>query len=165
VPLRPGSFNTGVGNVVEWDAVKSRQLFRDLTLDKPIVKPGKAPKVTIAPSSISLKVLNATNTNGFAAKAANDLARVGFPVHGTGNAPKRSDPAHTVVRYGPSRADSARTVAAAVPGATLKLDPGFGNGIELILGGNYHGTRTVHVVSGSTGTPGAPRTAAQDICS
>jgi hypothetical protein len=151
---------------VKWDPVKSKRLFRDLTEDKPITKPSKAPKVTIAPGNISLEVLNSTNKNGFAAAAAEDLARVGFRIARTGNSPKGSDATHTVIRYGPDRADSARTVAAAIPGATLKLDSSFGTGLQVQLGSDYHGTRTVHVVAGGqSGSLSQPRTAAQDICS
>jgi LCP family protein required for cell wall assembly len=162
----PENFSTSVGDVVEWDPVKSHRLFRDLTQDKPIVKPGKGPKVTIPPGSVSVEVLNATTTPGFAAKAASDLAGEGFHVSRTGNAPKGSNPTRTVVRYGPGRADSARTVAAAVPGAILQLDQSFGNGLQLVLGSSYHGVQPVHVSSGGqSGTIGSPRTAAQDICS
>jgi LCP family protein required for cell wall assembly len=165
VPLEPGSFNTAVGNVVQWDPVKSRQLFRALTEDKPLVRSGgKKPKVTIPPSSISLEVLNSTDRNGFAAQASQDLAGIGFRIARTGNSPAGSDPAATVVRYGPSRADSARTVAAAIPGAELKLDESFGSGLQVLLGTDYHGARQVRVAGGSGGSP-APRTAAQDICS
>ena len=167
VPLEAGSFNMGaIGNVVKWDPKKSRRLFHDLTEDKPLTKPSKQPKVTIPPGVISLEVLNSTSKQGFAAAAANDLSRLGFHVSRTGNAPKGADPAHTVVRYGPDRADSARTVAAAIPGATLKLDNSFGSGLQVQLGSNYSGVRQVHVVAaGQSGSLSQPRTAAQDICS
>jgi LCP family protein required for cell wall assembly len=171
VPLQPGSFNMGaVGNVVKWDPVLSRRLFHDLTEDRSVspADRGVAAKVTIPPSSITLRVLNATARNGFAAAAAANLTPMGFHVSGTGNAPSGSDPKVTVVRYGPGRADSAKTVAAAVPGARLTLDPGLGNRLQLILGRNYSGVRPVHVAAAGqsgAGTVDAPRTAAQDICS
>jgi len=167
VPLEPGSFNMGaIGNVVKWDPVKSKRLFHDLTEDKPITKPSKKTKVTIAPGSISLEVLNSTSKDGFAAAAADDLARLGFRISRTGNSPKGSDATHTVIRYGPDRADSAKTVAAAIPGSTLKLDDSFGSGLQVLLGSNYSGVQQVHVVAGGqTGSLASPRTAAQDICS
>ncbi|MDQ1695484.1 MAG: hypothetical protein QOJ03_837 [Frankiaceae bacterium] len=168
VPLKPGSINTGVGNVVQWDPVKSRRLFHDLTADIPLNKPAKGgvPKVTIAPGSISLEVLNSTSKNGFAAQVGTDLARLGFHVARTGNSPSGSDAKTTVVRYGPGRADSAKTVAASIPGAKLQLDQGFGNGLQLLVGADYNGTQRVRVVqSGQNGTIGSPRTADQDICS
>jgi LCP family protein required for cell wall assembly len=169
VPLEPGSFNEGaVGNVVKWDPTKSHRLFHDLTEDIPLTKPskGNVPKVTIPPSSISLEVLNSTDHNGFASDVANALAKLGFHVSRTGNSPKGSDPATTVVRYGPARADSAKTVAASIPGARLQLDQSFGSGLQVLLGSNYHGTQHVKVVqSGTPGSLGSPRTANQDICS
>ena len=167
VPLEPGSFNMGaIGNVVKWDPVKSKRLFHDLTEDKPITKPTKKTKVTIAPGNISLEVLNSTNKSGFAAGAADDLARLGFRIARTGNSPKGSDASHTIIRYGPERADSAKTVAAAIPGSTVKLDSSFGSGLQVQLGSNYSGVKPVHVVAGGqTGSLESPRTAAQDICS
>ena len=168
VPLKPGSFNMGsIGNVVEWDPAASHRLFRDLTLDKPVGPVGgNKPKVTFPPSSVTLQVLNATGTQGFAARAASDLAKFGFHVSGTGNAPKSFAANQTVIHYGPNRGESAHTLAASVPGATLQLDPNFGNGLQLILGSNYKGARAVSVISSTdSGTITAPRTAAQDICS
>jgi LCP family protein required for cell wall assembly len=168
VPLRPGSYNMGsIGNVVEWDPVLAPQLFRDLTLDRPVgaAEQGKSRKVTIPPGSVSLPVLNATNQNGFAAKVASALVSLGFHVSRTGNAPAGSDPKVTVVRYGPSRADSAKTVAAAIPGSKLQEVAGLGSGLQLIVGSNYHGVqRVVVAAAGETGTVSRPRTAADDIC-
>jgi LCP family protein required for cell wall assembly len=169
VPLRPGSFNMGaVGNVVQWDPVLAPQLFRDLTLDRPVgaAEQGKSRKVTIAPSSISTPVLNATVQNGLAAKAATALGSLGFHVSSTGNAPAGSDPKTTVVRYGPARADSAKTLAAALPGAKLVQVDSLGSGLQVIIGSNYRGIQRVVVAApGEIGTVNQPRTAAQDVCS
>ena len=168
VPHKAGSFNTPVGNVVEWDPVVATQLFRDITLDRPIdaADSGAASKVTIPPSSVGLQVLNATSTAGLAHDVANQLATLGFAIRGTGNAPAGSSATATVVRYGPGRTDSAQTVAAAVPGSVLKLDPSFGNGLQLLVGSNFHGVARVTVSASPAVT--APhvevRNAAQDIC-
>src|SRR3954451_22800950 len=168
VPLKPGSFNMGaVGNVVEWDPVLAPRLFRDLTRDNPVgaAEQGKSRKVTIAPSSISVPVLNATQRNGFAAKVASDLVTLGFRVSSTGNAPKGSDPNQTVVRYGSSRADSAKTLAAAIPGSKLQEVPGLGSRLQVVVGTNYHGVQRVVVAKpAEAGTVSQPRTAADDIC-
>lgn len=168
VPLKPGSFNTAAGNVVEWDPTQSKKLFHALTEDTPIgnQKQGKVPTVTFPPSQVSVTVLNATSTNGFAAKVAADLQARGFQIAKTANAPAGADPAAVVIHYGPGREDSARTLAASVPGAKLQLDPAFGSGLELIVGSSYQGVQKVRVVSPTdAGTLAAPRTAAQDICS
>jgi hypothetical protein len=157
-----------VGNVVKWDPQASKRLFRALTQDKPIGarETGGAVKVPIAPSNISVEVLNSTDRNGFAASVANDLARLGFRISRTGNSPGGSDPSATVIRYGPSRGDSAKTLAAAIPGSKLQLDDGFGSGLQVLVGTNYDGTQKVKVAtSGESGTINDPRTADEDICS
>jgi len=111
---------------------------------------------------------NATSTQGLAAGVANQLSTLGFHIVGTGNAPAGSDPNTTVVLYGPSRADSARTVAAAVPGSKLQLDPSLGSSIRVVVGSNFHGVRRVVLATPSAGSGGTGlqiRTASQDICS
>ncbi|MDX6234891.1 MAG: hypothetical protein QOH68_4026, partial [Nocardioidaceae bacterium] len=169
VPLEPGSFNMGaVGNVVKWDPAASKRLFHALTEDLPIgaAETGGAVKVPIAPSNISVEVLNSTGQDGFAAKVAADLAKLGFRVSRTGNSPDGSDASSTVIRYGPSRADSAKTLHAAIPGSELKLDSGFGSGLQVLMGTDYQGTQKVKVVqTGESGTISDPRTADEDICS
>jgi LCP family protein required for cell wall assembly len=174
VPLASTNARALIGgsyaSVVRWDPVLSTELFTDLTLDRPVGGPesGKVAKVTIPPSSVAVSVRNATQTQGLAANAANALASDGFRISGTGNAPPGSDPVATVVRYGTSRGDSARTLAAAVPGARLQEDPSLGNGLQLIVGSSYRGVQRVKVSQapdGSTSSGIKVRTAAQDVCS
>jgi LCP family protein required for cell wall assembly len=172
VPLASSNATALIGgsyaSVVKWDPVLSGQLFHDLSEDLPIdaADQGKSAKVTIAPGSIAVDVRNATSTNGLASGVASSLSSIGFHIAGTGNAPAGSNPAITVVRYGPDRADSARTVAAAVPGARLQLVSTLGSSLQLVVGANYHGVQRVVVAS-----PGASsgslhiRTASQNICS
>jgi LCP family protein required for cell wall assembly len=165
VPLSNTNLSTSVGSAVQWDPALSKKLFHDFRSDTPITDViGKHQKLTVAPSSISLKVLNATNKNGLASKAAQDLAGVGFPTPSTGNAPKGSDPSKTVVVYGPARADSAKTVAAAVPGSTTQQDNSLGSGIELLVGSNYSGVKSVKVSTPSSNRP-TVRTGATNPCS
>jgi hypothetical protein len=169
VPLEPGSFNMGaVGNVVKWDQGAAKRLFHALTEDKPIgaAESGGAVKVPLAPSSISVEVLNSTDRNGFAAGVASDLTKLGFRIGSTGNSPSGSDPSATIIRYGPSRADSAKTLHAAVPSSELQLDDNFGDGLQLLVGSDYDGTQKVKVESAAeSGTIADPRTADEDICS
>jgi hypothetical protein len=175
VPLKTANGRALIGgsysSVVEWDPVVAPQLFADLSADRPVdaADQGKAAKVTIPPSSVSVDVRNATQTQGLAAGVAAQLSGVGFAIHGTGNAPAGSDPAATVVRYGPARADSARTLAAAVPGSKLQLDPSYGSRLLLVVGSNFHGVQRVVVakqaVGAQTGTGLQIRTASQDVCS
>jgi len=168
VPLRPGNYNTGAGNVVEWDPVLAPELFSDLTNDRPVGGPesGQAAKVTVPPGGVSVEVLNATQTHGFARDVAAQLTGDGFGIHRTGNAPAGSSPTDVVVHYGPDRADSARTVAAALPGAKLMLDSSYSGYVQVIVGSSFHGVQRVKVVaSPAAGTGLSVRTAAQDVCS
>ena len=71
----------------------------------------------------------------------------------SGNATKI---ATTTVYYGTGKADSARTLAAAVPGAVTKPKASLGSTLELVLGDNFTTTQAV-TVAGST-TKAAPTT-------
>jgi hypothetical protein len=51
----------------------------------------------------------------------------------------------TVVRHGPDRADSARTVAAALPGATVELDPALDGVVVVVVGSSYGGVQPVTI--------------------
>jgi LCP family protein required for cell wall assembly len=165
VPLSDTNYASSVGSAVLWNPTLSKQLFHDFSADKPITNViGKKHKLTVAPSSISVKVLNATSTNGLASQASQALARVGFGLNGTGNAPKSFDASKTVVAYGASRAESAKTLAAAVPGATTQEDDSLGNGIELVVGSNYSTVKSVKVSSPSSSRP-TVRTGATNPCS
>jgi hypothetical protein len=166
VPLSNTALSTPVGSAVQWDTTKADLLFSDFTNDKPVTNVvGTTTKLTVAPSSIDLTVLNATNTPGLAAKAAAALTGVGFSVPKTGDAPKGSNPDQTLVLYGRSRGDSAKTVAAAVTGATTRKDPALGSGIELLVGSNFSTVKPVKVSSPSTDNDTSPTTAAQNPCS
>jgi LCP family protein required for cell wall assembly len=165
VPLSNTNYSTPAGSAVLWDPSLSKRLFHDFAADKPITNVvGKKKKLTVAPSSISVKVLNATSTSGLASKASQDLARVGFGTAGTGNAPSSFDSSKTVVVYGASRTDSAKTLAAAVPGSTTQEDDSLGNGIELVVGSNYSTAKSVKVSSSSSSRP-TVRTGATNPCS
>ena len=173
VPLATSNGRALIGgsyaSVVEWDPVLAPQLFSDLTNDVPIdqADQGKSAKVTIPPGSIAVSVLNAAGRQGLAGQTAASLSAVGFRIAKTGNAPAGTSAGVTVVRYGPTRSDSARTLAAAVPGAVLQLDNSLGSSLQLLVGTNYHGVRRVVVASPSAGAHAnlQIRTASQDICS
>jgi LCP family protein required for cell wall assembly len=164
VPLSNTSLSTPVGSAVEWDPVLSKRLFHDFSADRPITNVIRPSKLTIPPSSIALKVLNATKTQGLAAKAAGALSRLGFSISGTGNAPAGTSSSQTVVVYGPSRAESARTVAAAVTGSLRREDSSLGSHIELLVGSSYEGVKPVKISSPSPNRP-TVTTGASNSCS
>lgn len=163
VPLSNTALPTPVGSAVKWDPTLSKRLFHDFAADRPITNVTRPLHLTVAPADIAVQVLNATPTAGLAARTSQALSGVGFMVSGTGDAPKGSSPTATVVLYGPTRADSAKTVAAAVPGSVKRKDPSLGNGIELLVGSNYAGVKSVKV-SSSPATP-TVRTGATNPCS
>jgi len=153
VPLSDTNYASSAGSAVLWDPVLSKRLFRDFAQDKPITNVTGSHKLTVAPQNIAVTVLNAAGTAGLASRTAQDLTNVGFTISGTpANAPAGANPAQTVVVYGPSRAQSARTLAAAVPGAITREQASLGSGLQLWVGSNYHGTKKV-TVSSSTDRP------------
>lgn len=164
VPLSNTNYSTAAGDAVLWDPVLSKRLFGDFRNDTSINNVIRPKKLTVAPSSISLKVLNATSKNGWAAKAAGDLSGLGFAISGTGNAPKGANSTDTVVLYGPSRSDSAKTLGAAVTGSLLKQDSSLGDRIELLVGSSYEGVKPVHISTGTSNRP-TVTTGASNPCS
>jgi LCP family protein required for cell wall assembly len=158
VPYNPKGVYHGKALVVELNMDAARSLFDSIRADDAPITAGASPAPTaqpndliVRPSRIRLKVLNGTGVNGTARKAADELAGVGFVIRGTGDADSSSY-TQTIVRHGPSKADSARTVAAAIPGAQIQLDQTLGSTIEVVIGSEYAGVREV-VVSTPTATP------------
>jgi NaMN:DMB phosphoribosyltransferase len=109
-------------------------------------------------------VLNGTLITGLGARTKTALIAAGFMVPATPGDTTRRDFANTIVRYPPGRADSARTVAAAIPGAELHEQPDA-NGIEVVVGQKNHDVKNVSVTP-ATSAPAEPeaRTATQNIC-
>ena len=60
-----------------------------------------------------------------------------------------------MVLYGPDKADSARTLAAALPGATTQLDPALGRVLQVVVGSDYTGAKQVTVTRAPAATPEA----------
>lgn len=177
VPLADLDFKTSTGeSAVLWDKPAAKEMFRRIQADEDLAKPSpkptvsaspKQPALTIPPDRISLKVLNGTDITGLGARTRTALTQAGFQVPDTaGNTPQK-DHDTTIIRYGPGRADSARTVVAALPGAELKQVDA--QGIEVILGRDQLKVRKVKVAAtpspspSATGTP-TTKTASQNIC-
>lgn len=126
------------------------------------------PALIVAPAAIRLRVLNGTGTSGLAKQAGDALAGIGFRVRGVGDADATSYTS-TVVRHGVDRADSARTVAAAVPNARTQVDASLGSTLEVVVGSDFAGVVPVTVAAQAPRTGIAPgafetRTAGEDAC-
>jgi len=174
VPIGNANYNApGVGSSVLWDRAQANALFSKMKNDQPIAanqktkskKTGgqqKKSNLTIPPNRIVLQVYNGAGTPGLGAKARQQLLNVGFQVPSIAkNSPSQGHPT-TVIRYGPTRADSARTVAAAIPGSKLKQVPGSDE-VRVILGKNYTGAKQVQVSAADSG-PDQAKTATQNLC-
>ncbi|SHG75918.1 LCP family protein [Geodermatophilus nigrescens] len=101
--------------------------------------------LTVAPSGVTVDVLNGTATSGLASTVADLLRAQGFTVGQVGN--ETGVVNETVVRHGPGVAEQARTVAAAVPGAVLQPSDAIGDTVQLVLGPGYTGVVPVQVAA------------------
>ena len=144
-------------SVVLLDEAKDAELFdalrQDQAPDAPVVKkPATATsKLTVKPGAVRVRVFNGAGVAGLGRKAAADLTGVGFTIVGVpGN--RGSGATQTTITYGPDKADSARTLAAALPDSVLQEDPSLDRTLEVVIGSGYTGAKAVTV----TGTP-APR--------
>lgn len=168
-------------STVLWDQGGADRLFQEVQEDKPIVSPptpaptgspaagaARPAGLTVPPGQIDVRVVNGVGTPGLAARAARDLHKAGF---GASVAPgTRRGAAATVIQYGTARADSARTLKAAIPGARLKEVPALGNRLQVVVGSSWPGVKQVTVQAPGTasadgaGGPVKARTATQNLC-
>ncbi len=117
-----------------------------------------APKpkaVTVPPSQVVVTVENGVGRTGLAAQVTKALGQQGFRTGAPGPA-DNNNYSVSEVHYGPGGEDSARTLAAAIPGSVLKEDASVTNGVVLILGANYRSVATVTLGSGAAVTPSQP---------
>ena len=158
VPVANSAAREGGQSVVELDTANLPAVFaamKDNTGQPkvPVVATSSAapttPAVplTVAPDQIRVRVANGTGRAHLAVQTAVALKGDGFTATTAGNAAKT---ATTTVFYGTGKADSARTLAAAVPGAVVALKTSLGPTLELVIGDNF--TDVVQVtVAGKTG--------------
>jgi LCP family protein required for cell wall assembly len=146
------AYMRGLGSVVLVDKEKADALFeairRDVPPGTPAAKPSTAAgePLIVKPGNIRVHVYNGSNVNGLARKADSDLTQIGFQTVGIPET-RNTGATKTVIRYGPTKTDSARTVAAAIPGATLEAAPELGNVIEVVVGSSYNGAKPVTVTA------------------
>ncbi|MGW5086334.1 LCP family protein [Streptomyces coelicoflavus] len=133
----------GVGSTLKWDPVKSERIFDALREDKPLAAPKPKPKgpkpvrVPVDPKQIRVQVENGTRTPGLGKRVDDALAATGFR---TTRAPRNAaDRAveRTVVAYDPRWDQSAKSLAAALPGSELKPVKGQGATLKVIAGADF----------------------------
>jgi LCP family protein required for cell wall assembly len=150
----------GLGSVVLIDDVKADALFDQIRRDiapgtpKPAPTAAAGKPLIVPPGAVRVKVYNGSGINGLGRKADGELAAVGFQTVGTPET-RGTGATKTVVLYGPDKADSARTLAAAIPGATTQLDPSLGRVLQVVVGSEYTGAKAVTVTKAPSANPEA----------
>ncbi|MFD0685402.1 LCP family protein [Actinomadura fibrosa] len=159
VPLSNPGYNVVLWNsptqqsTVQWDQGKARDLFTKIRRDQALVEekkpapsasPSRTPAndLTVPPDEIQVQVLNAIGTRGLATRAGADLNRVGFHATVVPGVARRGQQT-TQVLYGPGRKDSARTLAAAIPGAKIKQVSSLGSRLQVMVGADWDGAKKV----------------------
>ncbi|OKI17369.1 hypothetical protein A6A07_40385 [Streptomyces sp. CB03911] len=150
----------GWGSTVLWDQAGAKALFDAVRAGRPLVAApaappsaaaapapagaapaaAPAPAPAVPPEQVHVQVLNGAGVAGLGARVDADLRRAGFATTGApANAPAGEAAARTVVRHDPRWDESARTLAAALPGAELVAVPGLGGTLQVVAGSDYQG--------------------------
>ncbi|MFE9743194.1 LCP family protein [Streptomyces sp. NPDC006477] len=173
VPIGDMSFPVkGIGSTVKWDAAKAQKLFQALREDRPLTpaKPAssdKAPRdvvVDVAPRTVRVQVYNGTRTDGLGRKVDDALRGTGFDTTRTPMTAPGKDRARTVVEYDPRWDRSAKTLAAALPGAELKPVAGRGGTLRVTVGADYKGVRAVRTEERGRAGPFEAVTGDEVVC-
>lgn len=135
----------GDGENVLVDEVAAAPLWRSMADDTRWIKPKRIETddavPAVAPSAITVRVLNGSGVTGRAAEVAAALQAQGFVIAGIGDA-DRPDYATSEVRHDSTSAEAARTVLATLPGARDVEDSSFTT-ITIVLGADYTGVQSV----------------------
>ncbi|MFJ2776312.1 LCP family protein [Kitasatospora sp. NPDC087315] len=180
VPLAQlGHQVNGWGSTVLWDQAGAKALFdavrdgRPLDEAVPTAAPTAAPtavpptapatapaaKPAVTPEQVHVQVFNAAGTAGLGSRVDGDLRRAGFATTGApSNAPAGGPAARTAIRYDPRWDESARTLAAALPGAELTAVAGLGPTLQVYAGTAYQTppSPTTGPAAGAPSVPPAP---------
>lgn len=174
VPITDVSGRRDGASVVLLDDAKAEEMFAALRGDQApgtpaAAKAAPASNLVVAPGKVRVAVFNGSGVPGVGRKAAADITTVGFQVIGIPTN-RGTGATQTTIFYGPTKADSARTLQAAIPGSVLQADSSLGRTLDLVVGSAYKGAQKV-TLSTVKPTPGAstrtttaapPVTTAQD---
>lgn len=145
----------GIGSTVKWDPAKSERLFQAIREDRPLApsrtQKARATAVDVAPERIRVQVFNGTPEDGLGKTLDAALRATGFdttraPLNGGLRTLKR-----TLVSYDPRWDRSAKSLAAALPGAELKPVKGQGATFRVTAGEDFHTVRRVRAEASSRG--------------
>lgn len=159
----------GLGSTVRWDEERAAELFTAFRQDRSLTQAkkasaagddadsggdakgrdgqdGKRPEaasVEVAPGEVRVEVENGTERPGLARSVQNKLRETGFTTPGAPKNAARNGLERTTIEYDPRWADSARSLAAALPGAKLREDSGRGPVAKVTTGAKSHTVRPV----------------------
>jgi len=170
VPVADPSYRPGrIGAVALWDDHAADDIFAAMREDRGPRKksPRSAATVTVAPDQVRIRVFNGAGVAGLGARAAGDLAARGFAVTGPAENWTATDLSRTVIRYDARYTETVKTLAAALPGATLEEVTGLGRTQQVVVGSGYDGARAVRAdpPAAAGSAPGTgEHSAADDPC-
>ncbi|MBB5939096.1 LCP family protein required for cell wall assembly [Streptomyces zagrosensis] len=148
VPVSDVSYPVaGVGSTVRWNEAQADQLFRAVRQDRPLTphrtKRPRATTVEIDPAQIRVQVVNGTGRAGLGEKTDRALRATGFATTGTATTAATTGLPRTVIAHDPEWNRSARSLAAALPGAELRPTPGQGGTLQVTLGTDHQDVHRV----------------------
>ncbi|MFP5218317.1 MAG: LCP family protein [Actinomycetes bacterium] len=175
VPVADTAARRGGESVVLLDEPATVELFDRIRRDLPPGAPDPEAEpvddrpLTVEPEEVTVRVFNGTSRSGLGGDVTRALEDLGFGVAGPPDN-RESSTAATVVLHGRGELESARTVAAAIPGARVQLDPSLDGTVEVVVGASYTGVVVPGVGSPAPAAPTPPAaeqpvlTAADDVC-
>jgi LCP family protein required for cell wall assembly len=156
----------GVGSTVVVNPAEVKTKVRQLVAATASTPHTSAPAAAVAPSSVTVDVLNGTGEDGVAARNASALQKAGFKIAAVDTAPSAST--KTIVEYPSGMQSQAAAVAAHVPGAATAQ--GSVTVVTLLLGSDgLQASGAAPSTAARTATPSSPtsptsRTADQAGC-
>ncbi|MGW1379438.1 LCP family protein [Streptomyces sp. NPDC002446] len=138
----------GVGSTVQWDPVQAPKLFQAIREDRPIAVPRDHKKpharvVDVPPGRIQVHVSNGSDRAGLGASVATELRAAGFVTTGSPGNSTIGKVRRTVIAYDPRWDRSARSLAAALPGAKLHPVAGQGPVLQVTVGRDHRAVQRV----------------------
>jgi hypothetical protein len=128
---------------VYWSTDEADALFNAVRADQTLATTtsggSKVAQISVPRSQVSVNVLNGIGTEGLAGQVGDELRAAGFNVLNVGDAPDLPV-AKTTIVYGPSRADSERTLASALGAAPVaQLNNTTATSLTLTIGQDWKG--------------------------
>lgn len=144
VPTYPAPKDSKWNQHLFWSD-EATTLFDAIRADRPLTASSanghQVAAVSVAPSEVSVRVLNGTTTNNLAHDVADELASKGFRIAGIGTASGIAD--KTTVTYSASRTNSAKTLAAALSVVPQEQEvSSAGTVVTLTIGKDWNGLAT-----------------------